>query len=256
MNHRVEKQKNINVIVGSTKEQITAKNKLAKFIRESNIPDQELLDNLGLYLTRQNISRILLMQKLYKKIIDVPGVVMEFGVRWGQNISLFQNFRGIYEPYNYNRKIIGFDTFSGFSSTHEKDGENNKTGDYLVTENWENELEDILYFHNDNSPINHKKKFELVKGNAIKTLPEYLKQSPHTVIAFAYFDFDIYEPTKVCLEKILPHLTRGSIIAFDEINCSDFPGETIALNEILGINNISLKRDPHNPLVAYFIYDV
>jgi len=60
---------------------------------------------------------------LYRRALDVHGVVMEFGVRWGSNLALFQSLRGIYEPYNYTRKIIGFDTFAGFPSVSEQDGD-------------------------------------------------------------------------------------------------------------------------------------
>ena len=50
----------------------------------------------------------------------------------------------------------------------------------------------------------------------------------------AYFDFDIYEPTKECLKLIKDHITKGTIIGIDELNTSDFPGETVALKEVLG----------------------
>ena len=55
-----------------------------------------------------------LKHELYQKILNVHGVVIEFGTRWGQNLALFESFRGMYEPYNHFRKIIGFDTFEGF----------------------------------------------------------------------------------------------------------------------------------------------
>ena len=45
---------------------------------------------------------------------------MDFGTRWGNNMALFSIFRGMYEPFNRHRKIIGFDTFSGFPSINEK----------------------------------------------------------------------------------------------------------------------------------------
>jgi len=244
----------IKTLVGSPKEQVSEKQNFSSSIRNTEIPDNELLDNLGLFLTRQTFSRIDLMRKLYKKIIPVTGVVMEFGVRWGQNLALFSNFRGMYEPYNYNRKIIGFDTFTGFPSVNEEDGDLVKKGDYSVTNEWANQLEQILEFHNKNSPIGHKNKYELIKGDATITINEYLKNNPETIIALAYFDFDLYKPTKICLEKILPHFTKGSVVAFDELNCPEFPGETIALKEIIGLNNIALKRDLNNPLVSYFVY--
>ena len=55
--------------------------------------------NLGLFLTPQALSRILFMDFLYRQILDIQGVVIELGCRWGQNLSLFSSLRGIYEPF-------------------------------------------------------------------------------------------------------------------------------------------------------------
>src|SRR4051812_27502689 len=57
----------------------------------------------------------------------------------GQNLALMETFRGIYEPFNHNRKIIGFDTFEGFPAIHEKDGKSEvaKAGAYSVTKDYE-----------------------------------------------------------------------------------------------------------------------
>jgi hypothetical protein len=104
----------IKVLGGSTQAEIDNRKRFLELLKSTPIPDDELLGNLGLFLSRQTLSRILFMHELYQKIINVHGVVIEFGVRWGQNLALFESFRGIYEPYNFNRKIIGFDTFSGF----------------------------------------------------------------------------------------------------------------------------------------------
>ena len=194
---------------------------------------------------------------MYKKILDVHGILVEFGVRWGQNLALFEAFRGIYEPYNYNRKIVGFDTFSGFPSTHPKDGAADiiKEGAYDVVENYEEYLEQILSYHEKESPISHLKKFELIKGDAIVSLTEYLASYPETIIALAYFDFDIYEPTKCCLEAIKGHLTKGSVIGFDELNCRTFPGETLALKEIFGLDRYRIMRLPFSPLTSFIVID-
>jgi hypothetical protein len=245
----------IRVLSGATPADANRRSALTKKIRLSPIPDGELSANLGLYLSRMQISRLLLMHQLYQKILPVHGVVMEFGVRWGQNLALFSNFRGMYEPYNYNRKIIGFDTFSGFPSVDDKDGNRVAVGDYAVTDNYHEYLSDILEWHQADSPIPHKKKFALVAGDATQTIHEYLKNQPETVVALAYFDFDIYQPTKTCLEAILPRLTRGSVIAFDELNCPEFPGETLAVMETLGLGRYGLQRDPQNPLVSWMVVD-
>ncbi len=245
----------IKTLTGSTAAEVDGKLGLAMRLRRSEIPDRELLDNLGLYLTRQSLSRINLVQKLYEAIIPVHGVVMEFGVRWGQNLALFAMLRGMHEPYNYNRRIIGFDTFEGFPSVDAKDGAAVEEGQYGVARAWESELDAILAFHEQNAPIPNKRKYELVKGDAIETVPAYLAEHPETIVALAYFDFDLYKPTKVCLEAIMPHLTKGSVIAFDELNCPDFPGETMAVREVLGLSRFALRRDPSNPLVSYLVVD-
>lgn len=223
--------------------------------KDSPIPDAEVLLNLGLFTNRQLISKMLFLNELYQKIIHTHGVVMEFGVRWGQNLSLFHSFRGIYEPFNHNRKIIGFDTFSGFPSVHVKDGNDPiiQKNAYAVTDNYENYLEKILEYHQQESPIPHLKKYDLVKGDASQTIHQYLEQHPETIIAFAYFDFDIYEPTYECLKAIRPYLTKGSVIAFDELNCHAFPGETLAVRELLGLNNIEIKRSPLTARESYII---
>lgn len=247
--------RSIRTLVGSTQGEADRKQAMVDRLRASLVPDRELLDNIGLYLTRQTLSRINFMQQIYRMIVPVHGVIMECGVRWGQNMALFSNLRGIYEPYNYNRKIIGFDTFEGFPSVAPEDGGRVMAGDYGVVENWMEELEEILNFHTQNAPIPHKKKHELVRGDASQTLPAYLKEHPETIVALAYFDFDLYVPTRDCLEAILPHLTKGSVLAFDELNMPEFPGETVALREVLGLSRYAIRRDPSNPLTSWLVVE-
>ena len=88
----------------------------------------------------------------------------------------------------------------------------------------------------------------------LSLIRKYLKNNPETIIAFAYFDFDIYEPTYECLKAILPHLTKGSILAFDELNCPAFPGETLAVKELLGLNNLEIQRSPLTPRESYIVF--
>ena len=234
-------------------EEIISRNDFQRLFEETPIPSNELLQNIGLYLKRQDISNIIFMHELYKKIIDVHGVVIEFGTRWGQNLALFESFRGMYEPYNHNRKIIGFDTFEGFPSVHKKDGKHEviRKGSFNVTNGYENHLESILNFHETESPISHIKKFEIIKGDAIEQTEIYLKKNPHTIIALAYFDFDLYEPTKKCLELIKPFITKGTIIGFDELNHTDYPGETIAFKEVFGLDSFKITRSPFSPCTSY-----
>ena len=101
------------IVLSSTSEKDAQKH-FAELLKQTPLPPDEILPNLGLYLTSKNLSRLLFFYEMYKKIVDTHGVVMEFGVRWGQNLSLLSALRGIFEPFNRHRKIIGFDTFTGF----------------------------------------------------------------------------------------------------------------------------------------------
>lgn len=231
-----------------------ARNNLLKLFNSTPIPDDEILSNLGLFLNSKNLSRILLMNHLYEKIIDMMGVIMDFGTRWGQNMAIWTSLRGIYEPYNRHRKIIGFDTFEGFPSVDAKDGNSDlmKEGNLALPKDYELWLEKLLTEQENDNTLSHIRKFDVIKGDAVKTLPIYLSENPHTIISLAFFDFDIYLPTKECLHNILDRMPKGSIVAFDELNDDDSPGETVALMELIGLKNIKLKRYRYASRVSYF----
>jgi Macrocin-O-methyltransferase (TylF) len=205
-------------------------------------------------LKRMALSRVIYYYELYQKIIEVPGVICEFGVQWGATLALLQNLRGMYEPYNVSRKIFGFDTFEGFATVEAKDGPLAKLGDYKSLPNYEETLEEILSIHEAFCPISHIKKFELIKGDASVTIDKWVEENPHAIISMAIFDMDVYKPTKDVLEKIIPRLTKGSLLVFDELNCQHFPGETAAVQEVLGLNNLTLKRFPHQSYCAWAVF--
>ena len=241
----------------STQNERAIRTKIVEIFRNCPIPDDELLQNLPLFISRQNLSQILFITELYKHILGTHGVIMEFGVRWGRNLAMYEALRGIYEPFNHNRKIIGFDTFEGFPSIDKKDGADQiiAVGAYNVTHNYESYLTEILNYHEQESPISNIKKFEIIKGDASKKIVQYLEAHPETVVALAYFDFDIYQPTRDCLEAILSHLTPGSVIGFDELNNATYPGETIALREVLGVGKYKIRHSPLSPTQSYIIIE-
>lgn len=240
-----------------SKNEERARAAFVRLVADCPIPREDQLENPGLFLKRQDLTRLLLMHDLYRKILDVPGVIMEFGTRWGNNLTLYCNLRGIYEPFNHNRKVIGFDTFEGLRGVSEKDGAavQSTEGNLTVTEGYEAYLEQVLAYHESESPIPHIKKYELVKGDVQVTLPEYLTRHPETIVALAYFDMDIHAPTKAALEALAPRLTKGSVLAFDELNCAAFPGETLALMETLGIGRYRLQRNTLCSLQSYLVIE-
>lgn len=226
-------------------------------LRNAPIPDEQLLSNLGLFLESKNLARILFMDFLFRQIVSVHGAVMEFGTRWGQNVALFAALRGIHDPFNRHRKIIGFDTFEGFPAIAPQDGESSimHEGNLAVPPDYESFLASVLERHEQLNPLAHLRKFELRAGDATEELPRYFREAPETIVALAYFDLDLYEPTRRCLEILRPRLVRGSVIGFDELNDPDSPGETLALMEVFGLEHVRLRRLPQVSRASYFVVE-
>jgi hypothetical protein len=247
----------ISMVRFSTDEEDSDRRNLASSLRTCPISDDELVENLGLFLNSKHLSRILFMDHLYKATVGLHGVIMDFGTRWGQNMALFSGLRGIYEPFNRNRKIVGFDTFEGFLKTTPEDGgsEMMVKGKYGVSGGYEEFLARILDIHERSNPLAHVRKYDIRKGDAAVELSKYLEQSPETIVSMAYFDMDLYEPTKECLLAIKDHLTKGSVIGFDELNAPECPGETLALKEVFGLDRYKIQRLPMTSRTSYIVID-
>ena len=247
------KTKKYDAIVLSSMSEQTALGRFSSALKDTPIPDDEILQNLGLFLTSKNLSRLLFFYEIYKKLRYSHGSIIEFGVRWGQTLSLLSALRGILEPFNRHRSIIGFDTFEGFKGVRKKDGASSgcKEGSFAVPPGYERALENILACQEALNPLSHIKRFELIKGDAKKTVPAYFKKNPQTLVSMAIFDFDLYQPTKAALKAVKPHLAKGSILVFDELNDSYFPGETAALREVFDLRKVRIKRMPQTVRLSY-----
>ena len=240
------------ITVHSSEGERITEQKLVGLLKNSPISDEEILANLGLYLTSKSLSRLLFFYEIYKKVSKAHGVIMEFGARWGQTTSLLSVLRGIFEPFNRTRKVIGFDTFCGHRGMGEKDGNISEEGAYSLPADYDKYLARLLQVQEDLNPISHIRKFEVVKGDLVVTLPRYLEKHPETIISLAIFDLDIYKPTKEALATIQPYLCKGSILIFDELCDEVFPGETQALREVIATSQLRLQRMPMTARLAYF----
>lgn len=202
----------------------------------------------------ETLARLLYYAELYKQVISVPGVICEFGVQWGATLVALTNLRAMFEPYNHGRQIIGFDTFEGFPSIDAKDGSFSQIGDYASVEGHMQALGELLELHEATAPLAHIKKHSLVKGDISSTFPFWLDENPHALISMAIFDTDLYRPTVDVLRIILPRLTKGSLLVFDELSCPPFPGETVAVREVLGTETLRLRRSPLQPFCSWAVW--
>jgi hypothetical protein len=203
-------------------------------------------ENFSKFSTRTSLMRFIIKYEIFKKILNVHGNIFEFGVNFGGGLFTLAKLSEILEPYNHQRKIIGFDSFSGFPSVSDKDNrENNLCHRGSLYVDSYDDLQKCIELYNINRPLNHIPKIELVKGDICETLPKYIEDNPHTMASLIILDTDLYDPTKVILQNLLKRIVKGGIILFDQLNIKAWAGESIGVIEEFGnLNNLKIKRFP------------
>lgn len=190
----------------------------------------------GFYLTAQitRMSNILSHYELYKKIVELPGDVVELGVYKGGSFFQFAAFRELLEN-EQSRKLIGFDMFNEFPETH-------NDGDNAFREKWINETHNSYLTKEEiQKSLSNRKigNIELVQGDVAVTIPEYLQKHPYMKIALLHIDVDIYEPTVIGLRYLYDCVVPDGIIILDDYGVA---GETKAVDEFIKDRNIKLRR--------------
>lgn len=238
-----------------TKQDVRAAEEIDRIYRESGESDYLKLINFPRFVPRQALSKFLCRYEIFKKVLNIQGSIVECGVLSGGSLFSFAQFSAILEPVNHQRKIIGFDTFEGFPRLHQHDekgtSSNLEVGGYSGAQ-YEDLLKSVQAF-DDNRFLSHIPKIELIKGDASRTIPKYVEQNPHLVVSLLYLDIDLYEPTKCALKYFKSRMPKGAVIIFDELNCDTFPGETIAVQEELGLNSLKIERFAFDTNISYTI---
>jgi hypothetical protein len=220
----------------------------------------EKLENFAKYVPRQSLARFLARYEIFKLIEHVHGSIVECGVLFGGGLMAFAQISTICEPYNFQRRLIGFDTWTGFPSIDaadtlddpERRSAHLRVGGFSAPEAYD-DLQAWIRLYDDNRFLNHFPKVELVKGDFAATHAAFLKDNAHLLISCLYLDFDIYAPTKIALEAFLPRMPKGAVLVFDELNEERFPGETVAALELDLIRGLRLRRFPFEPRISYAV---
>ena len=241
----------------ASEQQLAHREKLYQLFKCRPMPDDQLLICPGLFMRSSALAKILFVNEAYQLILNQPGIIVEFGTWWGQNLVLFENLRAIYEPFNQSRRVIGFDTFEGYPEISDKDrgSDTIKIGGYKVADNYREYLESLIDYHEKNNVLASVKKHELVQGDVSKTAPDYFAKNDDIIIALAYFDMALYEPTKAALEAIKPHLVPGSVVMLDELNNKDYPGETRAFKRVFKDMKYRVKKSQFMTDRTFIILD-
>jgi len=223
------------------------------FFDKSKCPTDKKLANFPNYVRRQTIARFLVYYEIFKRQIHTKGSIIECGVHNGGGVMAWAKLSTTLEPYNYQRKVIGFDTFAGFPRVLDIDLKNPNVKEGLFGEDYNvfSELQEVIKEYDENRFLNQISKVELVKGDANITIPKYVEENKHLIISLLMLDFDIYEPTATALKYFLPRMPKGAIIVFDELNNQDWPGETQALLEHMGLNSYKLECFEFEPNISF-----
>ncbi|ABG60013.1 TylF/MycF/NovP-related O-methyltransferase [Cytophaga hutchinsonii] len=194
------------------------------------------------------MAKVMAHYDLFKHTIDVPGAIVECGVFKGASLVRFAAFRQLLTN-PLAKRIIGFDAFGEFPQT-DFEGDK-KWRDKFVTDSGEQGIgvEQLL------DVLKHKKcdeNVDLIKGDVVKTIPEYLKKHPELKISFLNIDVDVYEPTKAALEYFYPLVSKGGVILLDDY-ANVFPGANKAVDDYFKDKDATIKRLPYCVTPCYII---
>ncbi|HEY0613851.1 MAG TPA: TylF/MycF/NovP-related O-methyltransferase [Candidatus Elarobacter sp.] len=195
--------------------------------------------SLGLFLRGSLLARIMATAEIYRSIVGLPGSIFDIGTWRGQTAVLCENFRAIYEPLNLTRRVVAFDTFSGYAGFGPEDRptEIHRDGTYDVGgERYEDYLAELLRLHESSNVLGHiYGKHRLVRGDVRETLPAWLDEHRNEIVALAFLDVNAVEPTRASIEALWPRLVPGGKIAIWQLVQHRIPAEGIVYaSEVLG----------------------
>lgn len=207
-------------------------------------------------LNRISLSKILFYDDIVRRIVNVPGAVIELGVQWGALTSLLYNLTAIHEPYNFRRRVVGFDTFCGFPASSLSKAELNqgwKENDLAGAADAKQIAERCLEAHQVFSGMSHMARHEFIQGDVIETLPHWFENNPSETVALCIFDMDLGIPTRESLKHVLSKAQKGTILVFDEYSHPRFPEEGVVVREILDTMKLQPIKSPLLPYTSFIV---
>ena|SRR5271157_1014510 len=199
----------------------------------------------GFYLTShiKRLSKMLAHYELYKSIVNLPGHIVECGVFRGASLIRFLTFREILES-PYSRKIIGFDAFGKFPEQDCPDDKEYAEGHDRVA-GYGISLDELKEVFSHKSFVN----YELIQGNIVDTVPEYLSNHQELKISLLHCDVDVYKASAVILRCLFDRVVRGGLVVFDDFGVVD--GETKAIDEFFKEKDVIIEKLPISHIPSY-----
>ena len=214
------------------------------------------INSLTKFSSRQNIAKLIAQYEIFKLTKNVTGDIIEGGVYFGSGLFGWANIAVSLEPFNYQCKIIGFDTFKGSKGVTKKDISSKKIkrreGEYNA--NNFNDLQQAISLFDKDRPLSHLRKIELIKGDICKTIPKYVSDNQQQSVRILHLGMNLYKPTFCALQNFLPRMNKGSIVAIDGLNHAT-PGCMTALRENMKNKKYHLQNFDFYPNFTFFVID-
>jgi hypothetical protein len=227
---------------------------IARIFESSSDSTEHKLECFPRYVRRQQLKRFLAMYELFKLALHVKGSVVECGVFRGFGLMTWAKLSAILEPENLTRRIYGFDSFDGFPSLSMHDHNahtQTHVGDLRASAF--DELSALIKQFDHDRFLGHIAKVQLIGGDICQTAPQFAAEHPHLLVSLLFIDCDVYEPTRAALRTFLPRMPKGAVLAFDELDNPQWPGETLAVVEEVGLSKLELRRLEWDPYISYAI---
>jgi len=215
--------------------------KLEQTIIDSKIPFSEMMRNIPAFIRRRDLPRILSHYELFKKIINLPGSIVELGVYLGAGFFTWSKLLETFCPGDRSRKVYGFDNCQGYEKFSSKDSNpmpwiNKIIGKMDFKESY---IKNMVEIHNDDNLLPGVERCKIIIGKIEDTVPKYVKNLQGTRIALLYFDVNLYQPTLIGLKSLYPFVMNGGIIAFNGYGGPPWEGEASAIEHYFKEMDIS-----------------
>ncbi|MFT3795428.1 TylF/MycF/NovP-related O-methyltransferase [Flavobacterium sp.] len=192
-------------------------------------------------------SKFLSHLEFFRQTATVRGEIVEFGIFKGNSFFRWIKFRDLLEQTG-SRKVIGFDIFGDFPEAVFEEDKSKRDAFVAETNGGKSisyeEINELL----DKQGLN--KNVDIIKGDILQTLPDYLDKNPHLKISLLHIDVDLYEPTKIVLERLYDRVTTGGIIIFDDYGA--FAGTNKAVDDFFA-QKAEIKKLPYSNAISYIV---
>lgn len=201
----------------------------------------------GYYLTSgvERIGKLACHLDLYRRIVGLPGHVVECGVFKGASLIRWATFRRLFEA-DHSRTIFGFDAFGDFPRPRDE-------ADQAYAARFSEVSGRGISIEELQASLDHKtlNNVVLVPGDLGDTLPKVLSDRPELRVALLHLDMDVYEPTALALELLLPRVVPGGLVVVDDYNA--VAGATRAVDEVVAEFGYRLEKLPYAHVPAFFV---